>query len=75
MARTLAQAQALRDKVLAAYEKALEAEAYAISSGGDSRSLSRGRIEVLKKQLDELESEISRLSGGGIIPRGITPVG
>ena len=75
MARTLAEAQALRDKVKAAYEKALEAEAYAMSSGGESRSLSRGRIEVLKKQLDDLETEIDRLRGGGIIPRGITPVG
>ena len=75
MARTLAEAQALRDKVKAAYEKALEAEAYAMSSGGDSRSLSRPRIETLKKQLDEFETEIERLKGGGIIPRGITPVG
>ncbi len=71
----MAETQALRDKVKAAYERAVEAESYGFSSGGESRSLQRPRIEVLKKQLDDLELEIERLRGGGIIPRGITPVG
>ena len=73
--RTLAEAEALKDKVKSAYERAIEAESYGITSGGESRSLSRPRSESLKKQLDDLELEIERLKRGGIAPRGITPVG
>ncbi len=74
MARTLAEAIAMRDKVREAWEKSLFSSNYSINSGGEGRAMSRPDPDKLKRQLDDLEMEISRLRGGGsIVPRGITP--
>jgi len=71
MARTLIEVQEEYDAVRASYLKAVKAESYGISG----RSVSRPRSEDLRKQMDQLAVEIERIKAGGIIPRGITPVG
>lgn len=74
MARTLAQAQAMRTAVYDAWLKALTAESYSESSDGGGISISRTKSMDLKKQLDDLDAEISALTNGGIRVIGVTPV-
>jgi hypothetical protein len=74
MARTLAQAQEMRAAVYAAWLKAVTAESYSESSDGGGITVSRPRLDVLKKQLDDLDQEIAALTSGGIRVIGVTPV-
>lgn len=69
---TLAQAQAKLDAAMDALEKAMVAQNYSISSGSSARSLTRAPIDSLQRQVDVWNSEVKRLSRGGMAVRGVT---
>ena len=73
--RTAAAVSADYDLAHAAYQKALTAESYAMSDGGGSTSVSRARVDALAREMERLDAEYRRLTGGGFIVRGVTPVG
>ena len=72
--RTLAQVEAEIIKVEAALEKVYAAQAYSVSSGSGSRSISRASIDSLTKRIDHLYEEKSRIESGGIRIIAATPV-
>jgi len=72
--RSVAEITEEYNAVRAAYLKALEAESYSVASGSGSRSVSRPRVEALRKQMLELAAELERATRGGIVVRAGTPV-
>lgn len=59
-----------------AYLAALKAESYSVSTGAGNRTLTRARVDTLKKQMQELSAEYDRLTSGnsgGIRIWGATP--
>lgn len=75
MAITLAQAEAKLVLILAAYDKAVAAQSYSISSGGGGRSTSRQDLDSLEKAISFWEKKVERLTRGGIRVRGVVPIG
>lgn len=70
--RTAEHIQADYEAARAAYQKALEAESYSVGAGA-GRSVTRSKSESLLRQMQDLEREYARKTGGGMRIFGVVP--
>lgn len=71
---TLATAQARLDAYLEAEEKVLAGQSYTITTGGGSRTLTRGDLGEIQKGIAIWDARVKRLTRGGIGVRLGVPV-
>ena len=67
---TLAQAEAQLTAYLDAEEKVLNNQAYSIKD----RNLQRASLESIQAGIERWDKKVQRLTRGGIVPRGVTPI-
>ena len=73
---TLAQAQSNLDALQTAYNALIGGVAsYSISTTGGSRSLSRRDLSELREEIKYWDTQVKKLTRGGITIRGATPIG
>lgn len=70
--RTTAQIEEEYTAVRAAYLRALEAQEYTVG-GAVQRSVKRAEVDRLREQMEKLEREYKRATGGGIKIFGVVP--
>ena len=72
---TLAEKIVIRDRALAAYQKALDGANYSVSSGGGSRSYQRQDLQKLRAEYEYWQAEVAKEENGNtrdirfIVPR------
>lgn len=74
MATKLQNAQEMYDLWKNAYIALASGQEYSISTGGSSRTLKRGDIETVRKQMEYWEQRVSDLQGGTRRRKFIVPV-
>jgi len=71
---TLQQAQAQLDAWLAASAAVAQGQSYSITTESGSRSLTRANAQEIMAQIKFWDTQVKRLSRGGIRVRGVTIV-
>lgn len=71
---TLEQAQAQLDAWLAASAAVAQGQSYSITTESGSRSLTRANAQEIMAQIKFWDTQVKRLSRGGIRVRGVTIV-
>jgi hypothetical protein len=70
--RTASHIEAEYTAVREAYLRALQAESYSQSDGGEQRSAARAKVKELREQMEKLDAEYQALNRGGIQVRGVS---